>query len=100
MNPNPYNIILFLIISLWLSSKGCLAIIETSNVLYKINSFQFYSKSNDKYSIKYQVLKEQPVEQYNFHLNKVEYVMKYIEDFTCYSKVDLLKYFINEYKGM
>ena len=36
MNPNPYNIILFLIISLWLSSKGCLAIIETSNVLYKI----------------------------------------------------------------
>ena len=36
MNPNPYNIILFFIISIWLSSKGCLAIIETSNVLYKI----------------------------------------------------------------
>lgn len=36
MYPNPYNILLFLIISLWLSSKGCMAIIVSSNVLYKI----------------------------------------------------------------
>lgn len=36
ISPNPYNIILFLLISMWLSSKGCMAIIVSSNVLYKI----------------------------------------------------------------
>ena len=35
-NPNPYNLIIFLILSLWLASKGCQAIVISSNFLYKI----------------------------------------------------------------
>lgn len=47
-NINSYNIIIFLIISLWLSSKGCKAIIISSNILFKIkdqNNFKIQIKS-------------------------------------------------------
>lgn len=66
--------------------------------LYKINSFQFYNESKEKYSTKYQILKEQPVEHYNYEEDKIEYIMKYIEDYNCYSKIDLLKYLAEEYR--
>lgn len=68
--------------------------------LYKINSFQFYSEQNDKYSTKYQILKKQLVEEYNVEKDEIEFVEKYKRDKECYSKIDLMKYFMEEYKGM
>ncbi len=68
--------------------------------LYKINSFQFYSEKNDKYSTKYQVMKRQLVEVYNEETDKIENQERYKQDYECYSKIDLMKYFVKEYKGM
>lgn len=64
--------------------------------LYKINSFKFYSESRQKYSTKYQVLKKQPVETYNVEKDEIEFIEKYIEDFECYNKIELMKYLIEE----
>ncbi len=66
--------------------------------LYKVNSFQFYSEKNDKYCTKYQIFKKQLVEHYNIEKDKIEYIEKYIEDYDCYSKIDLMKYLIKEYR--
>lgn len=71
--------------------------------LYKINSFQFYSEKNDKYCTKYQVLKRKliPVEiDIELEDEEIEYEEKYNQDYDCYSKIDLMKYFAKEYKGM
>lgn len=65
---------------------------------YKINSFQFYSEKNDKYSTKYQIMKKQIVEKYNIEKDKIEFVEKYIQDYDCYSKIDLMKYLAEEYR--
>lgn len=77
--------------------------------LYKINSFQFYSEKNDKYSTKYQVLKRELVEKDidvvyeengDLHIteDEIEYEEKYKQDYECYSKVDLLKYLVEEHR--
>lgn len=66
--------------------------------LYKINSFQFYSEKNDKYSIKYQIMKRQLVEVYNEDTDKIENEERYKQDYECYSKVDLLKYLAEEHR--
>lgn len=66
--------------------------------LYKINSFQFYSEKNDKYSTKYQILKKQWREIYNIEKDKMELVEKYEQDYEAYSKVDLMKYLAEEYR--
>lgn len=63
---------------------------------YKINSFQFYSEKNDKYSTKYQVLKKELIEVYNIKTNKTEYQEKYKKQKECCSKIDLLKYLVEE----
>lgn len=68
--------------------------------IYKINSFQFYSEKNDKYSIKYQIMKRELVEVYNEETEEIEMQERYKQDYECYSKIDLLKYFMKEYKGM
>ena len=68
--------------------------------LYKINSFQFYSEKNDKYSTKYQVMKKQPARVYNVETDKIEIVERYKQDYECYSKIDLLKYLAEEYRKM
>ena len=68
--------------------------------LYKINSFQFYSEKNDKYSTKYQVMKKQPVKVYNVETDKIEIVERYKQDYECYSKIDLMKYLAEEYRKM
>ena len=68
--------------------------------LYKINSFQFYSEKNDKYSTKYQIMKRELVEVYNEETEEIEIQERYKQDYECYSKIDLLKYFMKEYKGM
>lgn len=65
--------------------------------LYKINSFKFYSELNNKYSTKYQVLKRKLVEYLNENM-EIEYREKYEEDYSCYSKIDLMKYLAEEYK--
>ncbi len=67
---------------------------------YKINSFQFYSEKNDKYSTKYQVMKRVFEEIYNIKTKQMETQERYKQDYECYSKVDLMKYFMEEYKGM
>lgn len=66
--------------------------------LYKINSFQFYSEKNDKYSTKYQILKRELIEVYNEEIDKFEMQEKYKQDYECYSKVDLLKYLAEEHR--
>ena len=64
---------------------------------YKINSFKFYSETNDKYSTKYQVMKRE-LEQYLNEEMEIEYRERYKQDYDCYSKVDLMKYLAEEYR--
>lgn len=66
--------------------------------VYKINSFKFYSERNEKYTTKYQILKKELVEVYNFLEGIMELKEKYIVKEECYSKIDLMKYLIDEYK--
>lgn len=68
--------------------------------IYKINSFQFYSEKNDKYCTKYQVLRRYIEEVWSIEKDKPEKIERYIQDYECYSKVELMKYFMKEYKGM
>lgn len=66
--------------------------------IYKINSFQFYSERNNKYSTKFQILKRIFEETYNIREDKIELIEKYKIDYECYSKIDILKYLAEEYK--
>lgn len=66
---------------------------------YKINSFQYYSEKNDKYCTKYQVLIRTMKEIWRIGKSKPEYEEKYKVDYECYSKIDLMKYFMEEYKN-
>lgn len=66
--------------------------------IYKINSFQFYSEKNCKYCTKYQILKREQVEVYNEETDKFELQDKYDLKEEYYSKVDVLKYLIEEHK--
>lgn len=65
---------------------------------YKINSFQFYSEKNDKYSTKYQVLKRTIEEVWSLEKDKPELIERYIKDYECYNKIDLMKYLAEEYR--
>ena len=67
--------------------------------LYKVNSFKFYSKSNNKYCIKYQILKREliPIDT-DLEDGEIEYKEKYKVIYESYNKVDLLKYLIEEYR--
>ena len=66
--------------------------------VYKINSFKFYSERNGKYTTKYQILKKEFIEVYNFLEDIMELEEKYIVKEECYNKIDLMKYLIDEYK--
>lgn len=66
--------------------------------IYKINSFKFYSEKKNKYSTKYQILKKEKVEEYNEKKDELELKDRYLKKEECYSKVDVLKYLIKEYK--
>lgn len=66
--------------------------------LYKINSFKFPSEKNDKYCTKYQIMKRVLEERINIKTNKKEYVEKYKKDKECYSKIELMKYLIDEHR--
>ena len=70
--------------------------LKTKGQLYKINSFQFYSEKNDKYSTKYQIMKRELVEVYNEETDEFEMKERYKQDYECYSKIDLLKYLAEE----
>lgn len=65
---------------------------------YKINTFQFYSEKNDKYSTKYQILIKTTEEIWNLDEDKPVLIEKYKQDYECYSKVDLMKYLAEEYR--
>ncbi len=67
---------------------------------YKINSFQFYSEKNDKYCTKYQVLLRTTEEIWSLEEDKSKTIEIYKQRYECYSKIDLMKYFMEEYKGM
>lgn len=77
-----------------------LYILSTKGQIYKINSFQFYSEKHCKYCIKYQILKKEQVEIYNEETEEFELQDKYKQKEECYSKVDMLKYFMEEYRKM
>ncbi len=69
--------------------------------LYKVNSFKFYSKSSNKYCIKYQILKREliPIDtDLDLEDGEIEYKEKYKVIYESYNKVDLLKYLIEEYR--
>lgn len=65
---------------------------------YKINSFKFYSEKSNKYCTKYQVLKKELVEEYDIEKEEIVYKEKYIQDYECYSKIELMKYLIEEHR--
>lgn len=68
--------------------------------IYKINTFKFYSEKNCKYCTKYQILKREKVEIYNEETDKIELQNRYKQKEECYSKVDILKYLVEEYRKM
>ena len=75
-----------------------LCALKQKGQIYKINSFKFYSEKNDKYSTKYQVLKREIEETLNDETLEIEYEEKYKQDYDCYSKIDLMRYLVEEYK--
>jgi len=77
-----------------------LYVLKQKGQFYKINSFQFYSEKNDKYSTKYQILKKEQEKVYNIEKDKIEMQERYKQKEECYSKIDVMKYLMNEYKGM
>lgn len=64
--------------------------------IYKINSFQYYNKKKNKYSTKYQIYKKNnpPVINRTYEEEKEKY--NFIDSY--YSKIDILKYLIEEYQ--
>ena len=72
--------------------------LEKNGKIYKINSFKFYSQRNNRYCTKYQVLKKELVDIYNTEKNEIEIEERYKVKKECYSKIDLLKYLIEEHK--
>ncbi len=68
--------------------------------IYKINSFQFYSEDNCRYCTKYQILKREKVKVYNNETDKFELQDKYKQKQECYSKIEVMKYFMKEYRKM
>ena len=74
------------------SINKLLYVLSTKEQIYKINSFQFYSEKSCKYCTKYQILKK---EQDEFELQD-----RYKQKEECYSKVDILKYLMEEYRKM
>lgn len=65
---------------------------------YKITSFKTYNENKQKYSTKYKVFKKQLVEEYNIEKDEKELVEKYKLDKECYSKIDLMKYLVEEHQ--
>lgn len=80
------------------SINKLLYVLSTKEQIYKINSFQFYSAKSCKYCTKYQILKKEQVEVYNEETDEFELQDRYQQREECYSKVDVLKYLIEEYR--
>ena len=78
--------------------KKLLYALSLRGQIYKINTFQFYSEKNCKYCTKYQILKREQVEIYNEETDKFELQDRYKQKEECYSKVDVMKYLIDEYR--
>lgn len=79
-------------------NKLLYALSKTDKV-YKINSFKFYSKNSNKYCTKYQILKRKLIPIYtDLEEDEIEYEEKYRVVRESYSKIDLLKYLIEEYR--
>ena len=72
--------------------------LSTKGQIYKINSFQFYSEKNYKYCTKYQILKREKVEIYNEENDEFELRDRYQQKKECYSKVDVMKYLVEEHR--
>lgn len=66
--------------------------------IYKINSFKFYSEKNCKYYTKYQILKREQVEIYNEETNEFEIQDRFKQKEEYYSKIDVMKYLIEEHR--
>ena len=70
----------------------------TKGKKYKINSSQIKSEKNCKYCTKYQILKKEQVEVYNGEADEFELQDRYEQKEECYSKVDVMKYLMEEYR--
>lgn len=80
--------------------KKLLYVLSTKGQIYKINTFQFYSEKNCKYCTKYQILKREKIKVYNEETNQFELQDRFKQKEECYSKVDILKYLMEEYRKM
>lgn len=72
--------------------------LSIKNKLYKINTFKFYSDKANKYCTKYQILKKEEIELYDADNDEIITQERYKSDYECYSKVEVMKYLISEYK--
>lgn len=77
-----------------------LYVLSTKGQIYKINTFQFYSEKNCKYCTKYQILKREKIKVYNEKTGEFEFQDRYQQKEECYSKVNILKYLMEEYRKM
>ena len=72
--------------------------LQKKGLLYRINSFRFWSDRANKYSTKYLIYKRTCEDLYNTETDEIETKERYTYDYECYGKVELLKYLIDEYK--
>ena len=72
--------------------------LSTQKNIYKINTFRFYSEKKFKYCTKYQILKREKVEAYNEETDEFELQDRYKQKEECYSKIDVMKYLVQEYR--
>lgn len=80
------------------SINKLLLALKLQDKFYKINSYRFFSKSNQKYCTKYSLLERRIEETINEETLEVEYKEKYREELSTYSQVEILKYLVEEYK--
>ena len=80
-----------------LTISKLLSALSAKGQMYKINNIQFYSEKRCKYCTKYSILKRKQIEVYNEDNEEFEMQYKYIKMAECYNKIDVMKYFAEEY---
>jgi hypothetical protein len=72
----------------------CLIALAQKDLLYKYNTFKFYSEQTGRYSTKHQLLRRKIIRRKNGDQEK------YIEIKTSYSNKDILTCLMKELKGL
>ena len=80
------------------SINKLLLALKQMNRFYRIDTNNFFSKSNQKYCTKYSLYKRTIIEIINEDTLEIEYKERYIKEIETFSKVELLKYLAMEYR--